>query len=163
MSSVHKNYLFTSESVTEGHPDKIADQISDAVLDALIKERLGKKVVGFGAGDGAASGVALAGTKVVVGKSGAVAALVGADGTAASFETLRRFRRLLATVTVAGAVAGAGSSTKQIRLGTAVSPEAIFVTDFLQMAPIWRSRLCWSAWPMCCRGRSTLRVPPLLE
>ena len=30
------NYLFTSESVSEGHPDKIADQISDAVLDALI-------------------------------------------------------------------------------------------------------------------------------
>ena len=31
-------YLFTSESVTEGHPDKIADQISDAILDACIKE-----------------------------------------------------------------------------------------------------------------------------
>jgi S-adenosylmethionine synthetase len=31
-----KNYFFTSESVTEGHPDKIADQISDAILDALI-------------------------------------------------------------------------------------------------------------------------------
>jgi S-adenosylmethionine synthetase len=31
-------YLFTSESVTEGHPDKIADQISDAVLDAIIKD-----------------------------------------------------------------------------------------------------------------------------
>ena len=30
--------LFTSESVTEGHPDKIADQISDAVLDAIMKE-----------------------------------------------------------------------------------------------------------------------------
>jgi S-adenosylmethionine synthetase len=30
--------LFTSESVTEGHPDKIADQISDAILDAMIKE-----------------------------------------------------------------------------------------------------------------------------
>lgn len=30
------NYLFTSESVTEGHPDKICDQISDAVLDAII-------------------------------------------------------------------------------------------------------------------------------
>jgi S-adenosylmethionine synthetase len=29
-------HLFTSESVTEGHPDKIADQISDAVLDAII-------------------------------------------------------------------------------------------------------------------------------
>ena len=28
--------LFTSESVTEGHPDKIADQISDAILDSLI-------------------------------------------------------------------------------------------------------------------------------
>jgi S-adenosylmethionine synthetase len=32
------NYLFTSESVTEGHPDKIADQISDAVLDALLAQ-----------------------------------------------------------------------------------------------------------------------------
>ena len=30
------NYLFTSESVTEGHPDKIADQISDGILDAII-------------------------------------------------------------------------------------------------------------------------------
>ena len=29
-------YVFTSESVTEGHPDKLADQISDAVLDAII-------------------------------------------------------------------------------------------------------------------------------
>jgi S-adenosylmethionine synthetase len=33
-----RSYLFTSESVTEGHPDKIADQISDAVLDAIIAE-----------------------------------------------------------------------------------------------------------------------------
>ena len=33
-----RNYLFTSESVTEGHPDKIADQISDAILDALLTE-----------------------------------------------------------------------------------------------------------------------------
>lgn len=32
------NFLFTSESVTEGHPDKIADQISDAILDALIRK-----------------------------------------------------------------------------------------------------------------------------
>ena len=32
------NYLFTSESVTEGHPDKIADQISDAVLDSLLTQ-----------------------------------------------------------------------------------------------------------------------------
>ncbi|CAK0749303.1 methionine adenosyltransferase [Gammaproteobacteria bacterium] len=33
-----RNYLFTSESVSEGHPDKMADQISDAVLDALIAQ-----------------------------------------------------------------------------------------------------------------------------
>jgi S-adenosylmethionine synthetase len=38
MSSVNKNYLFTSESVTEGHHDKIADQISDAILDALLAQ-----------------------------------------------------------------------------------------------------------------------------
>ena len=31
-------YLFTSESVTEGHPDKIADQISDSVLDAILAQ-----------------------------------------------------------------------------------------------------------------------------
>lgn len=30
-------YLFTSESVTKGHPDKICDQISDAILDAMIE------------------------------------------------------------------------------------------------------------------------------
>jgi len=33
-----KDYLFTSESVSEGHPDKMADQISDAVLDAIFKQ-----------------------------------------------------------------------------------------------------------------------------
>src|SRR4051795_6610961 len=32
------NYIFTSESVTEGHPDKIADQVSDAVLDAVLAD-----------------------------------------------------------------------------------------------------------------------------
>ena len=31
-----KNYLFTSESVSEGHPDKVADQISDAILDEFL-------------------------------------------------------------------------------------------------------------------------------
>lgn len=34
----HKNYLFTSESVTEGHPDKVCDQISDAILDAILSK-----------------------------------------------------------------------------------------------------------------------------
>jgi S-adenosylmethionine synthetase len=34
----HGDFLFTSESVSEGHPDKIADQISDAVLDAVLKD-----------------------------------------------------------------------------------------------------------------------------
>jgi S-adenosylmethionine synthetase len=33
-----RNHIFTSESVTEGHPDKVADQISDAVLDAILAE-----------------------------------------------------------------------------------------------------------------------------
>jgi len=39
-----KRYLFTSESVTEGHPDKIADQISDAILDACLKEDVHSRV-----------------------------------------------------------------------------------------------------------------------
>ena len=33
-----RELLFTSESVTEGHPDKIADNISDAILDAMLTE-----------------------------------------------------------------------------------------------------------------------------
>jgi S-adenosylmethionine synthetase len=36
--SIEGSYLFTSESVTEGHPDKISDQISDAVLDAILEK-----------------------------------------------------------------------------------------------------------------------------
>lgn len=34
----HNNFLFTSESVSEGHPDKVADQISDAILDAVFEQ-----------------------------------------------------------------------------------------------------------------------------
>ena len=37
MSSL-RNYLFTSESVTEGHPDKVADKISDSILDAIMEQ-----------------------------------------------------------------------------------------------------------------------------
>src|SRR5437763_16466868 len=36
MAAPTRQYLFTSESVTEGHPDKVADQISDGVLDAVL-------------------------------------------------------------------------------------------------------------------------------
>ena len=35
---MNKEYLLTSESVTEGHPDKIADQISDAIFDELYRQ-----------------------------------------------------------------------------------------------------------------------------
>ena len=38
MKKMLKNYLFTSESVSEGHPDKVADQISDAILDEFLKQ-----------------------------------------------------------------------------------------------------------------------------
>ena len=38
MSQLNKDYLFTSESVSEGHPDKVADQISDAILDACLEQ-----------------------------------------------------------------------------------------------------------------------------
>src|SRR5690606_7722731 len=39
-----KTHLFTSESVSEGHPDKMADQISDAILDAIIDQDLHARV-----------------------------------------------------------------------------------------------------------------------
>ncbi|MBN1112540.1 MAG: methionine adenosyltransferase, partial [Bacteroidales bacterium] len=37
-------YLFTSESVSEGHPDKVADQISDALLDQFLRKDPNSKV-----------------------------------------------------------------------------------------------------------------------
>ena len=37
-STVMSNFLFTSESVTEGHPDKTRDQVSDAILDSMIAQ-----------------------------------------------------------------------------------------------------------------------------
>ncbi len=38
MSTNNQSFLFTSESVSEGHPDKVADQISDAILDAILEQ-----------------------------------------------------------------------------------------------------------------------------
>ena len=47
-----KNYYFTSESVTEGHPDKICDQVSDAILDAILAKESELEVSGYVAPDG---------------------------------------------------------------------------------------------------------------
>ncbi len=41
---MQRDYVFTSESVTEGHPDKVADQISDAILDELLRQDPGARV-----------------------------------------------------------------------------------------------------------------------
>ena len=35
---MNKNYLFTSESVSPGHPDKLCDQLSDSILDIVLKD-----------------------------------------------------------------------------------------------------------------------------
>ena len=48
-----RSYLFTSESVTEGHPDKIADQISDAILDAILVKEARLEAEGYVAPNGA--------------------------------------------------------------------------------------------------------------
>ncbi len=46
-----KSYLFTSESVTEGHPDKICDQISDAILDAILEKEARLQAAGVEGAD----------------------------------------------------------------------------------------------------------------
>ena len=43
----HQSFLFTSESVTEGHPDKMADQISDAILDAILQKEITLQAQGY--------------------------------------------------------------------------------------------------------------------
>ena len=43
-AAMAESYLFTSESVSEGHPDKVCDQISDAVLDAILEQHKGARV-----------------------------------------------------------------------------------------------------------------------
>ena len=50
-----KSYLFTSESVTEGHPDKICDQISDAILDAVLAKEIQLAEAGYIAPNGMAA------------------------------------------------------------------------------------------------------------
>ena len=52
MAEKHSSYLFTSESVTEGHPDKICDQISDAILDAILAKEIALAEEGYIAPDG---------------------------------------------------------------------------------------------------------------
>lgn len=47
MGEPQNSYLFTSESVTEGHPDKICDQISDAILDALLAKEAALEEAGY--------------------------------------------------------------------------------------------------------------------
>ena len=49
------SYLFTSESVTEGHPDKICDQISDAIVDAIFAKEIELAEAGYVAPDGVAA------------------------------------------------------------------------------------------------------------
>ena len=45
MENNQERYLFTSESVTEGHPDKVCDQISDGILDAIYKQDYMQKIL----------------------------------------------------------------------------------------------------------------------
>ena len=52
MAMQQSEYLFTSESVTEGHPDKICDQISDAILDAILTKEIELQKQGYIAPDG---------------------------------------------------------------------------------------------------------------
>ena len=52
MQEEQHSYLFTSESVTEGHPDKVCDQISDAILDALLEKEIQLAEEGYIAPDG---------------------------------------------------------------------------------------------------------------
>ncbi len=57
MSQDSRTYLFTSESVTEGHPDKICDQISDAILDAILAKEIELQSQGYIAPNGAPANV----------------------------------------------------------------------------------------------------------
>ncbi len=52
MAQTSSSYVFTSESVTEGHPDKICDQISDAVLDAILAKEIELARMGYVAPNG---------------------------------------------------------------------------------------------------------------
>ena len=52
MAEECSTYLFTSESVTEGHPDKVCDQISDAVLDAILAKEIELAAAGYVAPSG---------------------------------------------------------------------------------------------------------------
>src|SRR3954465_3055250 len=73
-------FLFTSESVTEGHPDKIADQISDAVLDAILAKDPLSRV--------ACETLVTTGMAVVAGEITPKATINGADITRQTIESI---------------------------------------------------------------------------
>jgi S-adenosylmethionine synthetase len=75
-SSGRSNYVFTSESVAEGHPDKVCDQISDAIVDAFLTENPYARV--------AAETLATTNTIVIAGETR------GADITKAQIESIAR-------------------------------------------------------------------------
>ena len=89
-----KKLLFTSESVTEGHPDKVCDQISDAVLDSILKQDTQARV--------ACETAVTTGMVLVMGEISTecyvdIAQIardtitrIGYDGAASGFEHLRR-------------------------------------------------------------------------
>ncbi len=54
-SDAQTSYLFTSESVTEGHPDKICDQISDAIVDEILRQEAELAALGYVSKDGVAA------------------------------------------------------------------------------------------------------------
>ena len=59
MNTQPRSFLFTSESVTEGHPDKMCDQISDAILDAILAKEIDLARAGYIAPNGAPANPAL--------------------------------------------------------------------------------------------------------
>ena len=73
-------YLFTSESVSEGHPDKVSDQISDAVLDAILTHDSAARV----------ACETLCSTGLIV-MSGEITTNAAVDYNVIARETLKRF------------------------------------------------------------------------
>ena len=73
------DFLFTSESVSEGHPDKVADQISDAILDAILEQDPNARV----------AAETLCSTGLVV-LAGEVTTTANVDHQAVARETLKR-------------------------------------------------------------------------